>query len=123
MDLYNEIILDHYHNPHHATALTIFTHTTTVHNPLCGDMLKLDISIKNGIIADIGFTGNGCAISQAAMSLLADAVIGKKITAVKKFNQAHIYKLLGIPISPGRSKCALLGLHALQNNLSTYEKK
>ncbi len=122
MDLYNEIILDHYHNPHHAAALHTFTQTTTVHNPLCGDVLKLDINVQNGIIANIGFTGNGCAISQAAMSLLADAIIGKKISAVKKINQAKIYALLGIPISPGRSKCALLGLSALKQNLTAYEK-
>ena len=122
MDLYNEIILDHYHNPHHAAALHTFTQTATVHNPLCGDVLKLDINIKNDTVVDIGFTGNGCAISQAAMSLLADAVIGKKISTVKKINQTQVYALLGIPISPGRSKCALLGLSALKQNINNYEK-
>lgn len=114
MDLYTETILDHYQHPHHAGALTDATASATEHNPLCGDVIKLDLKIKNGILTEVGFVGNGCAISQAAMSMLADYAQGKKITALKKLKPKLMYDLLGVTVSPGRVKCALLGFGALQ---------
>ena len=114
MDLYTETILDHYQYPHHAGALNDATASIIEHNPLCGDVIKLDLKIKNNLIEKIGFVGNGCAISQAAMSMLADYSEGRKITALKKLKPKIMYDLLGVSISPGRIKCALLGFGALQ---------
>lgn len=122
MDIYSETILDHFQNPHHAGALARPTVTITEHNPLCGDTIKLDLIIKNGIVTDVGFVGSGCAISQAAMSLLADAIQGKKVSVLKKLTPTKIYDLLHVPISPGRAKCALLGFTALQNALKITKK-
>ncbi|MDO8499269.1 MAG: iron-sulfur cluster assembly scaffold protein [bacterium] len=114
MDLYSETILDHYQNPHHGGSLPNPTVTVVELNPLCGDSIQLDLRVKNGAVEDIGFTSSGCAISQAAMSLLSDEIIGKKISALAKLKPQKIYDLLQVPISPGRVKCALLGLVALQ---------
>lgn len=114
MDLFTETILDHYQHPHHAGALTSATASITEHNPLCGDVIKLDIQIEKGIIKNIGFVGTGCAISQASMSMLTDYSEGKKTTVLKKLKPKIIYDLLGVQVSPGRVKCALLGFGALQ---------
>ncbi|HSR89616.1 MAG TPA: SUF system NifU family Fe-S cluster assembly protein [Candidatus Udaeobacter sp.] len=117
MDIYTETILDHYQHPHHAGEISDPTIKIKADNPLCGDKISLELKIKNGTVTDIGFIGTGCAISQAAMSLLTDEVQGKKIASLKKITTAKIYKLLHIPISPGRTKCALLGFSALQQAL------
>ncbi len=122
MDLYSETILDHYHNPHHMSKLAQPTHTATAHNPLCGDVVRLYLKIEKKIITEVGFVGNGCAISQASTSMLTDYIEGKKITALKKINSKDIYNLLGVTISPGRINCALLGLQALQKALNPQKK-
>ncbi len=117
MDIYSEIILDNYQNPRHARALVNPTVRAAALNQSCGDSITLDLKIQNGTVTDVGFAGSGCAISVAAMSLLSDELIGKKISILKKITAQKIYKLLGIKISPGRVKCALLGLSALHNTL------
>lgn len=122
MDIYTETILDHFQNPHHAGALSHPTIKIAEDNPLCGDKISLELTIKNGVIKDIGFVGAGCAISQAAMSLLADEIQGKKISNLKKLTSAKMYNLLRVPISPGRVKCALLGFSALQQALKMIKK-
>src|SRR3989344_7194104 len=122
MDIYTETILDHYQHPHHAGALAHPTVKASADNPLCGDKISLDLLIKNGAIADVGFMGTGCAISQAAASLLTDEILGKKISYLKKLTHAKIYNLLRIPISPGRIKCALLCLATLQKALKMIER-
>ena len=118
MNIYTETILDHYQHPHHAGALSGATVSTTEHNPLCGDVIKLDLKIDKDVVEEIGFMGNGCAISQASISMLTDYVEGKKISALKKLKPKDIFNMLGITISPGRTKCALLGLSALQKSLN-----
>lgn len=123
MDLYSETILDHYQNPHHVGELAKPTVRAIEHNPLCGDKIQLDLIIKNGVVSDLAFVGDGCAISQAATSLLMDEIKGKKISVLKKMLPAKVYDLLHVPISPGRVKCALLGYVALENALKSVKKK
>ncbi|TSC84687.1 MAG: nitrogen fixation protein NifU [Parcubacteria group bacterium Gr01-1014_13] len=123
MDIYSETILDHYQHPHHAGSISNPTIKVTEDNPLCGDKISLELTIKNGVVEDLGFVGTGCAISQAAMSLLADEIGGKKISSLKKLKAAKVYDLLHVPISPGRVKCALLGLSTLKKALNLYDKK
>lgn len=122
MNIYTETILDHYQHPHHAGTLANPTVKAAEYNPLCGDKILLNLIIKNGVVEDVSFVGAGCAISQAAMSLLADEIHGKKISGLKKLTPAKIYNLLHVPISPGRVKCALLGLAALQKALKMLKK-
>lgn len=117
MDIYTEIILDHYQHPHNFGKLKDATNTVSVYNPLCGDVLAVEVKIKKGILNNISFTGSGCAISQAAMSMLTDYVKNKKITALKKLKSNIVYNLLGVAVSPARTKCALLGWDALHKIL------
>lgn len=123
MDLYSETILDHYQHPRHAGELANSTVRVTEYNPLCGDNIQLDLMIKKGTVSEVAFLGDGCAISQAAMSLLTEEIKGKKISALKKMLPAKVYDLLQVPVSPGRVKCALLGLVALENALKSVKEK
>ncbi len=122
MDLYSENILDHYQNPHNKGEIKDRTVRVIENNPLCGDVIQLDLKIKNDIISDVAFVGTGCAISQSSMSILSDEIKGKKISALQKMKTQKIYDLLQVPISPGRVKCALLGYAALQHSLKDSEK-
>lgn len=121
MDLYSEIILDHYQNPHHTGELPDPKISIFKNNPLCGDTIELDLKISGGKIKDVAFIGNGCAISQASMSLLSDYIIGKKTEEVLNIKSSEIYELLGVPISPARVKCALLGLDAAQELIKSQK--
>lgn len=123
MDIYSEIILDHYQNPRHGLALVKPTVRVVEINNACGDSIQLDLKIKNGIVQDIGFVSAGCAISQAAMSLLTDQVIGQKTVALLKLKARMMHDLLQVPISPGRVRCALLGLVALQQAIRKATQK
>ncbi len=112
--LYQEIILDHYHNPRHYGVLKNATHESDATNPLCGDQLHMQARVVNNVIRDIGFTGTGCAISIAAASLLLEKVQGKKISAVTALKPQAVLDLIGMELTPNRVKCALLSLETLQ---------
>ena len=83
-------------------------------NPLCGDRITVFVKIKNKKIKEISFQGAGCAISKAAASIATEMAKGKTASAVKKISDAQIIRALGIPISPARMKCALLGMSAVR---------
>lgn len=115
-ELYTEIILDYFKNPKNKGEISNATHTATELNPTCGD--KVTIYLKTdaqGKIQEATFTGEGCAISQAATSMLTEILIGKTIEEAAKIQNEEIYDLLKVPISPGRVKCALLGLVATKS--------
>lgn len=111
MDLYSEIILDYFKHPVNKGEIAHPSSTSTEHNPLCGDKIRIDLLLdKKGKVCEAKFSGEGCAISQAAASMLTEKLIGKTPTQIKKIANEEIYEMLNIPISPGRVKCALLGL-------------
>jgi nitrogen fixation NifU-like protein len=112
--LYQEIILDLYRHPHNRGILEFPDADGEDNNPFCGDSIRLTLKITDDIITDIAHSGQGCAISQAAVSLLTDAVKNKSIAEVKKFTEKNMTDLLGIPISHTRIKCATLGLQVLK---------
>ena len=110
MELYSEIILDYFKNPVNKGTIAKPDGTSTEHNPLCGDKIRVDLLLDKGKVSEAKFSGEGCAISQAATSMLTEKLIGKTPAQIKKMDNEEIYKMLNIPISPGRVKCALLGL-------------
>ena len=114
-EMYKENIIDHYKNPHNKHVLLSATHSVRELNPLCGDEITLYLEIKEGLMSDISFIGSGCAISQAASSMLTDFVKGKTVQEIKLVTKEDVLNLLGIPISFARLKCATLCLCALQN--------
>jgi nitrogen fixation protein NifU and related proteins len=111
-DLYREVILDHYKHPRNYGLLEPSDAQAEGQNPLCGD--EVTVSIRFGddgeTIEAIGFEGRGCAISQAATSMLTDLVKGRTAAEVAALPKEEILDELGIPLSPVRLKCAILGL-------------
>ena len=122
MDLYADNILDHYKHPRNTGSLPdAISHREE--NISCGDDLTIDLQIEDGIIKDLKWRGQGCAISQAAMSLLSEDLIGMSIPDAEAMKPQEIYTLLGVPVGPRRFKCALLGLHTLLNTLRTTREQ
>ncbi len=129
MDLYADNILDHYKHPHHkmeTQGIASLQDPTVVHtekNLSCGDVLTIQLTIKDDHIAEIGWSGEGCAISQAAMSMLAEELMGTSIPDIDALTPQDIKDLLGVPISNRRIKCALLSLHTLKNAMHDLRKE
>ena len=116
-DLYRDYILEHYRRPHNFGVLEEPTATYEGANPLCGDRITMQLTVKDGLVTEVGFTGRGCAISQASASLLTDEVKGRPVEVVAGFGAADLLELLGIEISPARLKCAMLSFDSLQHLL------
>jgi nitrogen fixation protein NifU and related proteins len=115
--LYREIILDHYRNPRNKGVLDPADFTYEDTNPLCGDEIRIDVRVKDGVVSEIGFSGRGCAISQASASILMEMVEGQPLEEVKALTKDDLLDELGIPVSPARLKCALLSLKVLKAGL------
>ena len=118
-ELYRENILDHYKHPHNwsppAPELDHVDLEFQDLNPLCGDELTVRLAVdEQGRIADVRFSGHGCAISQAAASMASDEVKGMKVTDLLALDRSFVLELLGIDISATRMKCALLSLKVLK---------
>ncbi|TXH00585.1 MAG: SUF system NifU family Fe-S cluster assembly protein [Candidatus Moraniibacteriota bacterium] len=117
MSLYHDLILDHYRNPRNHGGLTKATHQGDAKNPTCGDSIHMDILVENDTIVNVGFTGAGCAISQASASLLTESVKGKSVKEALALVPGDVLKLLGVALSPNRLKCGLLSLETLKQAL------
>lgn len=111
---YREFILDHYKNPRNFGRLEGATISHEEDNPLCGDVVGMDLLVKEGAIADVRFHGRGCAISQASASLLTEKIKGMPLADARKIGKEDVLEELGIEISPARLKCALLSLKVLK---------
>lgn len=111
MSIYQENILDHAKHPRHWGLLDPYDRHAQDENPLCGDHLELTLCIdENNIITALGWAGHGCAISQAAASILGEEMLGKSLEDVQHLSKDEILEWLGIPLSTSRLKCALLSL-------------
>lgn len=124
MELYAENILDHFKNPRNYGNLKDANLKAKDVNLVCGDKITVQLKVdKKGKIQDIKFSGSGCAISQASASMLTEVVKGKTIEQAKKINNDDIYKMLAVPLSPSRVKCALLGLYTMKKALEKKPEK
>ncbi len=125
--MYQEIILDHYRNPHHRGLREPFD--TEVHhvNPTCGDEVTLRVKVSDGKVADVSYESEGCSISQASASVMTDLVIGRSVTEALELGQEFLALMqsrgtvepdedvledavafAGVSKYPARVKCALL---------------
>jgi nitrogen fixation NifU-like protein len=112
--LYREVILDHYKNPrNHGTIEHADAHADG-QNPLCGDEISIDVSFDGDTISDVKFSGRGCAISQAATSMLTEMIVGKSAAEAAALQKDDLLEEMPIPLTPVRLKCALLGLTTLK---------
>jgi nitrogen fixation NifU-like protein len=113
--LYREVILDHYKNPRNHGLLEPADAQAEGQNPLCGDEITVTVRLDaDDRIEEVGFDGRGCAISQAATSMLTDLVKGRTVHDVAAMNKEVLLDELGIPLTPVRLKCAILGLGVLK---------
>mgnify|MGYP001072356046 CR=1 FL=1 len=119
-DIYKEIILDYYRNPRNFGDLPDPDIRAKDTNPLCGDIIEMQLKVRDGKIEDIRFMGQGCAISQASASMLTETVKGKTLDDIKALAKADVLSLLGIDPGPTRIKCALLGLKVLKLGVYGY---
>jgi nitrogen fixation NifU-like protein len=113
-NLYREIILDHYRNPRNKGTLDPADFSYEDTNPLCGDEIRIDLRINDGIVSEVAFSGRGCAVSQASASMLTELVEGRPLEEVKAITKDDLLEELGVPVSPARMKCALLSLKVLK---------
>jgi len=119
--MYREHILDNYNNPRNYGSLENADVVHNEFNPLCGDVIEIQLKVNEDAINDIKFKGKGCAISQASASLLTEHVKGKNITETNNITRDDIIELLGIPIGPVRIKCAVLSMIALKECIKKLE--
>ena len=121
--IYKENIIDHYKNPHNHGTIENADVKITENNPLCGDVVTITLKINSGKISDAKFVGRGCAISQAAASMLTDEIKGKNIEEAKNLKREDVTEMLGIEIGPVRTKCAVLSLVAVKEGINQFENK
>jgi nitrogen fixation protein NifU and related proteins len=115
-DLYRENILEHYKQPRNFGELPDADLEFEDNNPLCGDELKVQLKVgDDGRIADVRFSGHGCAISQASASMASEELIGMPVDDLIRLDREFVLDLLGIDISATRMKCALLTLKVLKS--------
>ena len=114
--MYREIILDHYKNPRGHGVIEGADAEAEGQNPLCGDEVSIFVQFAADAetIDDVKFRGRGCAISQAATSMLMDMVRGRTADDVASMSREELLDEVGIPLTPVRLKCALLGLGVLK---------
>ena len=114
--LYREVILDHYKNPRGHGLLEDADAEAEGQNPLCGDEVSIYVAFgeDGDTIDEVKFSGRGCAISQAATSMLTELVQGRSAQEVAALPRDELLDEIGIPLTPVRLKCALLGLSTLK---------
>ncbi len=114
-ELFRDHILDHYRHPRCHGTLEHPDARVEDANPLCGDKLSMDFRFRDGRVAEVRFSGQGCSISLASASLLCEAIEGKPLDEVKALTRQDVLDLLGIDeLGPVRSKCAMLALKTVK---------
>jgi nitrogen fixation protein NifU and related proteins len=122
--MYMENILDHYKNPQNKGTIKNADIKNEEKNPSCGDKIEVTANInENKEITEIKFDGHGCAISQAAISMLTDEVVDKTTDEIIRIQKEDVLELLGVDVVPMRIKCAMLGLRVLQRGILQLEGK
>jgi nitrogen fixation NifU-like protein len=130
--LYQEVILDHYRSPRNKGVIKGSTHDIILNNPLCGDVVEVQLTVRDGRITDAGFEGNGCSISQASASMMTERLKGRPVEdalaldetftrmlhgdkeAAEDEELGDLRALAGVSKFPVRIKCALLAWNCLE---------
>ncbi|MEK7662062.1 MAG: Fe-S cluster assembly sulfur transfer protein SufU [Patescibacteria group bacterium] len=120
-ELYKQNIIDHYKNPRNKREIKDNAFHGSGINASCGDKIDFYVKIAKDAVQDASFTGEGCAISQAAASMLTEKAIGKSLAELRSLSPGDIYTMLGVKISPGRANCALLAYQALSKALAAIK--
>ena len=113
-DLFREEIIDHSRHPRCHGTIENPDLTFEDANPLCGDRIRMDFRVKDGVLEQVRFSGHGCSISQAAASMLCEHVEGRTLDEIKALGREDMLEMLGIELGPVRLKCAMLALKTLK---------
>jgi nitrogen fixation NifU-like protein len=114
-DFYRDFILDHYRNPRNFGHFDHPGASAEDLNPLCGDTIRMEFEVDDGVVRDVRFSGKGCAISQASASMLTETIKGMRLEEIAKLSKDVVLENVGIGISPTRLKCATLGLRVAKS--------
>jgi nitrogen fixation NifU-like protein len=121
-DMYRQQILDHYRNPRNYGELEDPTFSHVGENTSCGDEIEVFVALdEDDRVEAVTFTGDGCAISQAAASLLSEEVKGKTIDQLYELDRDDVLELLGVEVTPMRIKCAVLAEKVIQDGAKLHE--
>jgi len=113
--IYREQIIDLYEHPLNYGQLETADWSYEEDNPLCGDVIRIDVKLDDqNRVAEVAWSGDGCAISQAAASLLTEEIKGMALEDVRNFDKDELLELIGVKLSMARVKCALLSLKVLK---------
>jgi len=118
---YRERILDYYRHPRNRGTIPDADISETLDNPVCGDVVRIDVNLQAGRVEKARFEGHGCVISMAAASMLTEVVEGKTLKELKTLTDGDVFEFLGITLGTVRAKCALLPLRTLQKGLHKLE--
>lgn len=121
MDIYREELIDHYQNPRNYGAIIDANVTIELENVSCGDRIQMWVKTENGIIKDIGFEGEGCAVAIASASILSEYAKGKTIDELISLQLEDFLKLLKVELTISRIKCASLSIETLQKALNSVD--
>ena len=121
-DMYRQQILDHYKNPRNYGELEDPTFSHVGENPSCGDTIRVDVNLEDDgeTIEYVAFSGDGCAISQAAASMLTDELQGMTLDDLAAMDRDDVIEMLGVEISPMRIKCAVLAEKVAQDGAKLH---
>jgi len=122
-DLYREQILDHYGNPRNEGSLEDADLSHERDNPVCGDVVRLDIKFEDGVVSEAAFGGQGCVISMASASMFTEEIVGKTIEELEAMDDEDIFEMLGVELGPSRANCGVLPLRVLHEALAHWERE
>ena len=121
-ELYSDILLDHFRHPRNYGSLDAPDISNEQFNPLCGDRIRIELKLRDAVVDEVRFKGDGCAISTAAASLLTELLSGEHLSQLANISDARLIAALESDIKPARRLCALLPLHALREGLKDFNR-
>ncbi len=116
--IYQGKVLDHATNPRNRGVLEPADYSHEDTGSVCGDEVRIDVRVKGDRIAEVAFSGRGCAVSQAAASLLTELIVTMTLDFVEALTEDDLLAALGVPLTPARLECALLSLTVLKTGMS-----
>ncbi len=117
MNMYKELLLDHYKMPRNRGTIPAATFSSGEYNPSCGDSVCFSGIVLDNTVTELKFSGQGCVISQAVASILSEHCCSKTVAEIMLLTKDDIMNMIGMELGPMRLKCALLPLEALQKGL------
>ncbi len=121
-NVYREHILDHYRHPRNQGVLDDADISSELDNPVCGDVLRLDVRLSDGRVSEARFSGRGCVISMASASMLTEKILNKTVDELRELTDEDVFTMMGIELGPVRAKCGLLSLRVLQEGMNRLEE-